>query len=789
MHVGERQSLGVSVADVTFRLTVMERAGTWELLCHSPLGEDRVSIPPPFTAAEIDRARLELERSILRSSSPVVSRHSSSPERTARAFGRTLTDVLMSGEIRVIFERCRDAAREQGADLTVRITPDGPAVGRLPWEFALDPYTDDDYLALRMPVARVPFMSRPMPPLRITPPLRILGVLSRPHDRPALEVDEERRRISASLAEGSGELFDVHWLPGDRWTDLVQALESEPWHVLHFIGHGGFDEENDSGYLELSNDDGSAKQAWAGEFGRTLRRNHHLRLVVLNACESATVGAGGMFSSTAAKIMREGVPAVVAMQFEITDPAALNFATAFYAQIAHGRPVDQAVRHAREAVKFEHNSLEWATPVLLLGSEETRIFQVPETARPGDARPDDGRPEATRPEATRPPTPPDAEPPIAPVPAASTPAPQASATTPTAPPTAPPAGPAVEPATRGGAPPSASAPSAAPPAPPTPAPAAPPTAGGSRPEASERGPVTAAPVWLTGRRLAPSFGRSLHLAVGPRDLVAVAGADGQVRVWSIPRGRQVAQCSLPPQMHPQRVAWTPWPRNLATVDEQAVVAVWDLETEVAGRVIRPACPTVHDLAFSQDGRWLALSGSDGVLRVFGVDGQEVRTVPVLDRDGRAVTLGPIAFAPDGRGLLASADDGTVRQFNVRGSQVMEWRHPQRIAALAVTAARVATSMVDGRFRLWTWDGTVVARADRPAPITRLAFSPSGLLLVGTATDGALTVWSADGRVLAEGDLGGPPVGLGVTDEQVVTGTEDGLVQSWTLDPVLRPEAT
>jgi hypothetical protein len=458
-----------------------------------------------------------------------------------------------------------------------------------------------------------------------------------------------------------------------------------------------------------------------------------------------------MFSSTAAKIMREGVPAVVAMQFEITDPAALNFATAFYAQIARGRAVDQAVRHAREAVKFEHNSLEWATPVLLLGSEQTQIFQVPQTARPDDVRPEAAR----REEEARPQTLPDSQPPT---------------------------GPPVEPATRGGAPPSSSAPPAA-------TSPAPPTVGVSRPQASERVPVTAGPVSLTGRRLAPSFGRSLHLAVGPRDLVAVAGADGQVRVWSIPRGRQVAQCSLPPQMHPQLVAWTPWPRNLATVDEQAVIAVWDLETEVASRVIRPVCPAVVDLAFSQDGRWLALTGSDGVLRVFGVDGREVRALPVVDPDGRAVTLGPVAFAPDGRGLLAAADDGTVRQFNVRGSQVMQWRHPQRIAALAVTAARVATSMIDGRFRLWTWDGTVVARADRPAPVTRLGFSPSGLLLVGAATDGALTVWSADGRVLAEGDLGGAPVGLGVTDEQVVTGTEDGLVHSWTLDPVLRPEAT
>ena len=41
--------------------------------------------------------------------------------------------------------------------------------------------------------------------------------------------------------------------------------------------------------------------------------------------------------------MREGIPAVVAMQYEITDTAALAFAAGFYEALARGKPVDQAV--------------------------------------------------------------------------------------------------------------------------------------------------------------------------------------------------------------------------------------------------------------------------------------------------------------------------------------------------------------------------------------------------------------------------------------------------------------
>ena len=57
------------------------------------------------------------------------------------------------------------------------------------------------------------------------------------------------------------------------------------------------------------------------------------------------------------------------MKYEITDTAALVFASSFYGQIAQGVPVDRAMTRAREAVKMTNDSLELATPVLFLSSE------------------------------------------------------------------------------------------------------------------------------------------------------------------------------------------------------------------------------------------------------------------------------------------------------------------------------------------------------------------------------------------------------------------------------------
>lgn len=68
--------------------------------------------------------------------------------------------------------------------------------------------------------------------------------------------------------------------------------------------------------------------------------------MVLNACESGRAGLD-VFSGTATAIMRAGVPAVVAMQYEISDPGAITFANALYAKLAAGVALDRAVTAAR----------------------------------------------------------------------------------------------------------------------------------------------------------------------------------------------------------------------------------------------------------------------------------------------------------------------------------------------------------------------------------------------------------------------------------------------------------
>src|SRR5262249_23164964 len=107
-----------------------------------------------------------------------------------------------------------------------------------------------------------------------------------------------------------------------------------------------------------------------------MKGKSRLRLVVLNSCLGTEGDAAQPFSSTAAGLVASGIPAVIAMQFEISDNAALEIARTFYTSLALNFPVDKALTEARRKIYLSNlDTLEWATPVLYMQVPDGQLFQ------------------------------------------------------------------------------------------------------------------------------------------------------------------------------------------------------------------------------------------------------------------------------------------------------------------------------------------------------------------------------------------------------------------------------
>ena len=210
-------------------------------------------------------------------------------------------------------------------------------------------------------------------------PLRILGIISSPRGLAALDVEAERERLEAALHDHLREgRVELSWLEDVTWGGLHNKLLREPWHVLHFVGHGGYDPQSDEGLIALVGREGRADYVPASSLADLINEAEPTpRLVVLNSCESGATGTTDLFAGTAATLVRSGVHSVVAMQFAVSDYAALAFARGFYVALASGRRLGDAVRSGRIGILgTNRDTLEWVTPVLYLRGDDTRLLDA-----------------------------------------------------------------------------------------------------------------------------------------------------------------------------------------------------------------------------------------------------------------------------------------------------------------------------------------------------------------------------------------------------------------------------
>jgi formylglycine-generating enzyme required for sulfatase activity len=372
----------------------IEKAATEELylvsVLASPAGETQQPQPIAFPFADRDLERLQdkLEKALLRSQRR-TRRVLSPEEQVIRQFGQTLFDAVFQGDVRSLFYESRLKAEHEEKGVRLKLRIQAPEFARLPWEFLLEPRRDE-YICLSRdtPVVRYLELAQPIAPLAVQPPLHILGMVASPYDLPELDVALEKERITQALAaaQGRGAAIEITWLAGQTVRDLQRALrhaENRPYHIFHFVGHGSFDAQRDEGVLWLADENNRARPVTATQLARLLGDHRPLRLAVLNACEGAQGSELDVFSSTAATLVRRGIPAVLAMQYEISDSAAVLLAEWFYESLAEGLPVDTAVAEARKAINLDNDrSLEWGTPVLFMRAKDGRIFHVQPTETP-----------------------------------------------------------------------------------------------------------------------------------------------------------------------------------------------------------------------------------------------------------------------------------------------------------------------------------------------------------------------------------------------------------------------
>ena len=345
----------------------------------SPVGESSpVQFKVPFSPVELENFVLKVGRGRRGSRGP--GRPESAP---LKDFGGKLYSAVFQDELRDMLLRSLSLTRERGVGLRLRLRlTDTPELAELPWEFLYDPRLNR-FLAQsrRTPLVRYLDLPDPPHPLGVEGPLRLLVMISSPRDWPPLDVEQEWGVLTGALARRQEEGRVIVERLTANMSTLRQRLRREEFHVFHFVGHGRYRPDWGDGVLVMEGRNGRPHEVTGEELGSLLNEYDSTRLAVLNACEGARSGASDPFAGMAQSLIQQGLPAVVAMQFEITDAAAIIFARELYGAIADGYPVEGALAEARGAIRDEGNLTEWGTPVLYSRAPDGRLFDRTDRGR------------------------------------------------------------------------------------------------------------------------------------------------------------------------------------------------------------------------------------------------------------------------------------------------------------------------------------------------------------------------------------------------------------------------
>ena len=260
---------------------------TARALSASPAGEAYADFALPFTDKDLTILVLKVIGSVGRVRRK-VRRIESQERRLLEDFGDQLFQAVFSGPVRECLGRSRLAAesRDAGLRIRLRLTP-------APWPIShgntcYDP--EYGFLGLSPETALVRYLEMPAPvrPFPISPPLRILAMISAPADVPGLQGDEEWGKLNAALDD----LIRGDW---SRWTGWRPARSRRCSGRCACANTTCCTSSGTAATTRTPRTGRSRSKAQAGrtrlvtgrDLGLMIRGHRSLRLVVLNACEGA----------------------------------------------------------------------------------------------------------------------------------------------------------------------------------------------------------------------------------------------------------------------------------------------------------------------------------------------------------------------------------------------------------------------------------------------------------------------------------------------------------------------
>jgi len=273
------------------------------------------------------------------------------------------------------------------------------------------------------------------------------------------------------------------------------------------------------------------------------------------------------------------------------------------------------------------------------------------------------------------------------------------------------------------------------------------------------------------------------------------GADGEVRIWNLQKGRLITSISATAKK--LTVALAPDGKTLAAAGDDKIVRVWDLSElkDDAGTVTKEPkkleghTDAVHALAFGKDATQLASAGADKTIIIWDMaTGKGKHT---LKEHTAAVKA--LVFTSDAKALVSAGDEARIMTWDpATGKQLKAKATPHRtIAALALSgdgkmlasAGTDASADVDGgSVRFWNPESLDDANAPilHGPNVLAVAFAPDGKSVIAAGVDPVVRQWDLKTRTEQKQWMGHSDSinALAYVKDFIISASADGTSKVW-----------
>lgn len=299
-------------------------------------------------------------------------------------YGKLLTASLFADPaLKTAFLQALVSSQTQQVSLRLRllIGPTAPELNRLHWESLCSPEdslplcTNENILFSRY------LSSLDWRPVRLRPQgkLSALIVIANPanlasYNLAPIDAAGESSRAQAGLGSIPAVVLpDATANCRAGLDDLIHSIRDRKPDILYLACHGV--KVKDESWLFMEDKDGNTLRVSGGELAARFKElEERPRLVVLASCQSASAETGSALTALGPMLAEAGIPAVIAMQGNITMETVARFLPVFFQSLQKDGQIDRALSVARGAVR---DRPDYWMPALFMRLKSGRIWYVP----------------------------------------------------------------------------------------------------------------------------------------------------------------------------------------------------------------------------------------------------------------------------------------------------------------------------------------------------------------------------------------------------------------------------